>query len=309
MLETAVFFGSPCLEGMLDFDLRQLQYFLVVAKHLNISAAARELGMTQPALSRQVRVFEEALGSPLLERHQKAISLTRSGEAMVREGETLMRAVEASLKRFRRETHGIELRVGYAPSLASGLIEKAIAPFAARHPGVRISWFDSSTREMWDGLKKGELDLILEVESDEADIRWHRVVERPFRMAVPPNHPLAKKRILKPEQIDGERLLLLSRHDYPGYWSQVSTYFTDHGIDAKVMGEFDGISSLTMGIEAGLGMALVAGSPTGLHTIKLRPGPAPLCIAIGTRKDRTLAGWESDLIAEMKAIGHQNSPI
>jgi DNA-binding transcriptional LysR family regulator len=288
---------------MVDLDLRQLQYFLVVAKHLNISAAARELGMTQPALSRQVRVFEDTMGSPLLERAGRSISLTRLGEAMVREGSGIMRSVESGLKRFRREADGVELRVGYAPSLASGLIEKAISCFSSRYPGVRISWFDSSTREMLDGLKNDELDLILEVKNDDPAIQWHRLSDRPLRMAVPPGHPLAKKRFLKPEQIDGERLLLLSRHEYPGYWNQVTTYFTEHEVDAKVVGEFDGISSLKMGIEAGLGMAFVAGSPPGLTTVKLKPGPAPLCIAIGSKKGRPLADWEKALIGAMGEAG------
>ena len=279
--------------------MRQLQYFLEVAEGLNISQASRELGITQPALSRQVRAFEDALGVPLLERGKKSISLTRAGEVMVREGQAIMRSVEGGLKRFRREVDGAELRVGYAPSLASGLIEKAITSFSDRYPRVRISWCDSSTQEMWEGLKNDELDLILEVENDDPAIHWQRVSEKPFRMAVPPNHSFARKRSLKPEHLDGERLLLLSRHEYPGYWNQVTTYFTDHQIDAKVVGEFDGISSLKMGVDAGLGMAFVAGSPAGMTTVKLKPEPSALCIAIGSLKKRKLAEWEQAFVDEM----------
>jgi DNA-binding transcriptional LysR family regulator len=204
--------------SMVELDLRQLQYFLAVAEGLNISRAAQKLGMTQPALSRQVRAFEDSLGTPLLEREKKSISLTRAGEIMVREGQALTRSVEMSLKRFRREVEGAELRIGYAPSLASGLIEKAISCFATR---------------------------------------------------------------------------------YPGYWNQVTAYFTDHQIDAKVVGEFDGINSLKMGIEAGLGMAFVAGTPPGLTTLKLQPEPAPLCIAIGSLKKRKLTEWEQDFIDQL----------
>lgn len=289
---------------MVYLDLRQLQYFLAVAENLNISAAARELGMTQPALSRQIRVFEDSVGSPLLERQRKSISLTRSGEAMVREGKAIMRSVQTGLKRFRQETDGALMRVGYAPSLASGLIEKALSSFSARFPRVRVSWYDLSTQEMWEGLKKEELDLILEVETDDPAIRWDRVNQKPFRMAVPSGHPHANKRFLKPEHIHNERLLLLSRHEYPGYWKQVTTYFTDHKIDARVVGEFDGISSLKMGIEANLGMAFVAGTPDGLTTLKLKPEPAPLCIALGSLKRKHLAEWEQAFIEEMKMAGN-----
>lgn len=290
---------------MVDFDLRQLQYFLAVAETLNISGAARKLRMTQPALSRQVRAFEDSVGSPLLKRDKKSISLTRAGEAMVREGKAILRSIETSLKRYHREIDGAVLRVGYAPSLASGLIQNAISSFSSRFPRVRVSWFDLSTHEMWEGLKKEELDLIIEVENDDPVIRWDRISQKPFRMALPPDHPHARRRFLKPEHINGERLLLLSRHEYPGYWNQVTTYFTEQQIDARVVGEFDGISSLKMGIEADLGIAFVAGSPDGLTTLKIKPEPAPLCIAIGSLKRRQLAEWDQAFVEEMKKAGEK----
>ncbi|MDA7881324.1 LysR family transcriptional regulator [Akkermansiaceae bacterium] len=70
---------------MVDFDLRHLKYFLAVTEGMNISQAAKKLGITQPALSRQIRAFEDHLGWPLLERGKKSISLTREGSIVVEE--------------------------------------------------------------------------------------------------------------------------------------------------------------------------------------------------------------------------------
>ena len=284
---------------MADFDLRKLEYFLAVAEGLNISQAARRLGVTQPALSRQIRAFEESLGWELLERGRKSIKLTRAGEVVVAEGERMMKSVELALKRMRQEIEGAELRVGYAPSLASGIIEKVIACFSNRFPRIRVSWFDCSSQEMWSRLKAGELDLILEVESDDPAIHWERLQQRQFRVAVPPTHEFAKKRFLTPAHLNGQRILLLSRHEYPGYWRQVSGYFASHEIDAKVAGEFDGIASLRMGVEAGLGLAFVAGTPPGMTTLKLKPEPKPICIAMGSLKNRQLSEWEQAFVDEM----------
>ena len=69
--------------SMADFDLRKLEYFLAVADGMNISQAAKKLGVTQPALSRQIRAFEESLGWELLERGKKSIKLTRAGESVI----------------------------------------------------------------------------------------------------------------------------------------------------------------------------------------------------------------------------------
>ncbi|YCM42823.1 LysR family transcriptional regulator [Verrucomicrobiaceae bacterium 227] len=284
---------------MADFDLRKLEYFLAVAEGMNISRAAKKLGVTQPALSRQIRAFEESLGWELLERGKKSIALTRAGEIVVKEGARVLKSVELGVKRMRDEIEGAELRVGYAPSLASGLIEKVIGCFAEKFPRVRVSWFDCSSQEMWSRLKCRELDLILEVASGDPEIRWERLSERQFRVAVPPGHEFARKRFLTPALLNGQRLLLLSRHDYPGYWEQVSAYFSDQEIDAKIAGEFDGIASLRMGVEAGLGMAFVAGTPSGMTTLKLKPEPQPICVAMGSLKSRSLSEWEQAFVDEM----------
>lgn len=287
---------------MVDFDLKKLEYFLAVADGLNISRAARKLGITQPALSRQIRAFEESLGWELLERGKKSIALTRAGGIVAEEGERLLRTIALGVKRMRQEIDGAELRVGYAPSLASGIIEKVIACFSEKFPRVRVSWFDSSSHEMWERVKNGELDLILEVENEDPEITWERLNERQFRVAIPPGHDYAGKRFLKPEHLHGQRLLLLSRHEYPGYWDQVTGYFSSHGIDAKVAGEFDGISSLRMGVEAGLGLAFVADTPPGMTTLKLNPDPKPICTAMGYRRGKKLAEWERAFIDEMVRV-------
>ncbi|MEM9237003.1 MAG: LysR family transcriptional regulator, partial [Verrucomicrobiota bacterium] len=156
----------------MELRLQPLRVFLEVAQDQNISAAARRLGISQPALSRQIKGFEEELGWELLERGGKSVQLTRAGEVVAQEGKRILRAVESGYERMRREIEGAEMRVGYAPSLAEGLIERAMRCFVEKHPRVRVSWYDSSTEEMWRKLGTGELDLILEVATDDPAITW-----------------------------------------------------------------------------------------------------------------------------------------
>lgn len=284
-----------------DLDLRQLRYFIAVAETSNISKAARELRITQPALSRQIRAFEESLGWTLFERGKKSIKLTKAGDSMLREGRRILTACSQSLKRVQQEIEGVEMNIGYAPSLAGGLVEKALACFTQQFPSVRINWFDASTQEMCHRLEAGTLDLILEAQGDQSTILWHPISEKPFRIALSPDHPFAKKRFLKPQHLDAQRLLLLSRHDYPDYWQKVTKYFATHRVSAKIAGEFDGIASLRMGVEAGLGIAFVAGKPDGLKTLALKPQPEPIIIAIGQRPGRALEKWERAFINAMQS--------
>lgn len=302
MLDNANLIGYSCPQSM-DLDLRQLRYFLEVAAHLNISAAARQMNMTQPALSRQITAFEESLGWELLRREKKTISLTRAGAVVVKESQRILKSVQAGLNRMEQEISGVEMRVGYAPSLAEGLIKKAMTCFSEAFPKVRVSWFDCSTQEMWDGLESQELDLILEVSTNDPKIRWEKLLEKEFGLAVSINHPLSKRRVIKPEHLDGERLLLLSRHEYPGYWEKVTSYFATNEVNAKIAGEFDGITSLKLGVEAGLGVAFVADgaiTSSSIKTIALNPAPDPLCVALGYASHRTLEPWERGFFSALQ---------
>jgi len=244
--------------------------------------------------------FEEGLGFKLLERGKKSIALTRAGEVVQREGRRILKSVEMGLEKIERELEGPEMRVGYAPSLAEGLIEKAMGCLGEVFPKLKVSWHDRSTLEMIQQLKEGKLDLVLGVSSKDPEVQWEPIRQKKFRVAVPPKHRFVRKRFLKPSDLDGERLLLYSRHEYPGYWEEVSAYFQEHGVNAKVAGEMDGIASLRLGVEAGLGVAFVAEGAEVGKTIALKPAPDPICVGLGYQAGRVLEEWEKAFLEAMR---------
>jgi LysR family transcriptional regulator, benzoate and cis,cis-muconate-responsive activator of ben and cat genes len=149
-------------------ELRQLRYFVAVAETGNISRAAQKIFLTQPALSRQIKALEEEIGQCLLERQAHSIRLTPAGEALLREARELLRHAEQVLETVRATGKGVRLRVGYAPSLASGLLSAAVENFSQVHPGARIELFDLSTAEMCAGLQNDTLDVAVTVGQDGA---------------------------------------------------------------------------------------------------------------------------------------------
>src|SRR3954464_11470066 len=117
------------LPGM---ELRQLRYFVAVAETANISRAAQKIFLTQPALSRQIKALEEEIGQCLLERQAHSIRLTSAGEIFLREARDLLQHADQLVERVRMTGKAVRLRVGYAPSLASGLLSEAVANFAQK---------------------------------------------------------------------------------------------------------------------------------------------------------------------------------
>src|SRR6188474_1004120 len=103
-------------------ELRQLRYFVAVAEEANISRAAQKIFLTQPALSRQIKALEEEIGQCLLKREAHSIRLTSAGEMLLREARALLQRADEMRERIRTASQSVRLRVGYAPSLASGLL-------------------------------------------------------------------------------------------------------------------------------------------------------------------------------------------
>ena len=268
-------------------ELRQLQYFLAVVEELNISAAARKLNLTQPALSRQIKALEEELGWTLIERGARSISLTREGEVVAREGRRIMAEVDAGLERMRQAIEGAELRVGFAPSLAREFLGIALDRFAQLHPNARVSLHDRTSVEMEEGLRQGTLDVVVGARNEAAEgVQWESLRQDEWCVLMPARHQLAREEVIKPAMLDGERLLLFAKGDYPEYWDKVTSFFKKEGINAKVAGEFDGVTSLLAAVEGGMGLALlVAGSERGRSPLAverpLDPSPGILCVAAG----------------------------
>ena len=274
-------------------DLRQLRYFLAVAEAGNISRAAKKIFLTQPALSRQIKALEGEIGLCLLERQAHSIRLTPAGEALVREGRELLQHAEQAVERVRGVGRGLRLRVGYAPSLAAGILSPAVENFTQTHPNAKVELFDLSTAEMLAGLENDKLDVVVTVEQERntRDLKWTPLVRVPFHLAVNGNHPLARRQKVTVAELAREPLVAYCQRDYPEYWDMLNGWLREHQQRPRISGEYDGVNSLMAAVEAGLGVAIVA-VREGLHVPErvrlktLSPAPPPLCIGAACRTDR-----------------------
>jgi len=274
-------------------ELRQLRYFVAVAETGNISRAAQKIFLTQPALSRQIKALEGEIGQCLLERAAHSIRLTPAGEALLREARELLRHADQVLETVRGAGQGARLRVGYAPSLASGWLSAAVENFSQAHPGARIELFDLSTAEMCAGLQNDTLDVAVTVGQDGAGrgLKWTPLVRSSWLLAVNRRHALAARARVKPAELARDRLLIYARRDYPEYWDALHGWLKSQGLRPRIAGEHDGADSLLAAVESGLGVALVSARTARLFPGRVRlkqlvNAPPPLCVAAGCRAER-----------------------
>ncbi len=144
-------------------DIRQLRYFLHVAKTQNLTQASSKAWVSQSALSRQIKLLEAELGVALFERQARGVKLTVAGEALVRRTELLLQEVD-DLKRdvsaTKNEPTGT-LRIGSPTSLRALLMVPFLMQYIRLHPSVLLIHTHGTAKSLRDALAEGELDIAI----------------------------------------------------------------------------------------------------------------------------------------------------
>lgn len=301
--------GKSVFSGIL-MELRQLRSFVAAAEAGNISRAAQALHLSQPALSRQIKALEDDIGVALLDRGAHSFKLTSEGQVLLREAKAVIARADQALAKVRAAGQAITLKVGYAPSLTAGMLPLAIECFTQKHPRVRVELRDLSSTEMLEGLQNGELDVIVRVapKKDQPDLHWEVVQQQHWRVAMNRSHELVSKKSVKAADLNEQKLVVFCKDDYPEYWTAVSGWFRDQGINARIAAECDGVTSLVSAVEAGLGAALTVEGigrlfPDRLILKPISPEPDPVCIAAGRSKDRLDDPILAVFVGELKRAG------
>ncbi len=203
-------------------ELRHLRTFLVAAETLNISAAARQLGVTQPALSRQIRELEQAVGQALFVRHPGGLRLTAAGARLRAPGEAVVAQAQRALQAARGAGEQADevLRVGYYGSVGiwNSLLATAIDRLQAELPAITCQLAEHSCGQLVGELRAGRLDLAVLGPGRYPRIpgvQLRRVGGMAAWVLMAANHRLAKKRAVRLTELSDEPIIGLSGREAP----------------------------------------------------------------------------------------------
>lgn len=148
---------------MLDF---RVETFLAVCRHMNFTKAARELSITQPAVSHHIRYLEQAYGAALFRHNGKRLQLTEAGEILRRTLLTMKHDEQHLQKRMQQAATGTrDYSFGATLSVAEFMLNEALGRFLHLHPDSRIRMQVADTKVLLSKLDSGELDFAV-VEGD-----------------------------------------------------------------------------------------------------------------------------------------------
>ncbi|MBB4617307.1 LysR family carnitine catabolism transcriptional activator [Sphingomonas abaci] len=160
--------------------------FMLVAYHRNFSEAGRLANVSQPALSRTIRLLEEQLSARLFDRDSRNVRLTAAGETLLPVVERLITDFDAAFSDLSHSLSGARGRVvvGALPTVAAGDLPAAIAAFRASHPLVEIALRDHLSGTLYQQMHDREIDLAVTSSPDDPAIRFEPLMTDAMVMVV-----------------------------------------------------------------------------------------------------------------------------
>ncbi|HEY9327797.1 MAG TPA: LysR family transcriptional regulator [Streptomyces sp.] len=261
-------------------EARHLRVLRAVAGTGSFSAAARELGCTQPAVSQQMKALESSAGTTLLIRTGREMRLTQAGEALVRHASGIL----AGLTAAEEEVAAIAgLRAGRVrlvsfPSGSSTLVPGALAALRAAHPGTRVSLVEAEPPRSVEMLRDGDCDIALAFRYGTQGAEWDDLVVRPLLTdrligLVPEGHPFAGRDEVGIGELAGEPWIA----GCPRCRRQLVEVCEASGFTPRIDFATDDYPAVIGLVGAGLGVAVLPAlaiesvRPRGARTVTVEP--------------------------------------
>jgi LysR family hydrogen peroxide-inducible transcriptional activator len=238
--------------------LRQLRYFLAITESGHFGRAAGMVGVTQPALSMQLRELEAALGGLLVERGSGGAKLTELGREVAARAAGVLSAIRdlEEVGRAAAATLSGPLHLGIIPTIAPYLLPRLLSAVVVQYPNLQLTVRETTTEHLIDELADGSLDAILaSLPLDRDDFEEVTAFEDPFLLASPAGSKHAAQSPALTELIRADELLLLE----DGHCLRDQALSVCHRIDPSRLRRFGATSLATVVqlVAAGQGVTLV----------------------------------------------------
>ncbi|MES2604252.1 MAG: LysR substrate-binding domain-containing protein [Pseudomonadota bacterium] len=193
-------------------NLRDWEYFVAVAEYKHFGKAAEACHVSQPTLSAQLKKLEEYLGVNLVERDNRRVWLTPVGVEMAVRARRLLHEAEGLKQLARSQFNPLagDIRLGAFPTLAPYFFPQVLPKVKKKLPDLRVFLVEEKTQSLLQQLSQGEIDaalLALPINKDQLDVI--PVCKEEFLLAVPSAHPLARRKEIEMDELQGQNIMLL----------------------------------------------------------------------------------------------------
>jgi DNA-binding transcriptional LysR family regulator len=243
------------------FEISQLRCFVAVAEELHFSRAAERLNMTQPPLSRQIRLLEHHVGAQLLERNSRTVRLTAAGKAFFPEAARILRIAEEAVFTARRAAKGEQgsLAIGFTSASGYSLLPEVVRRLRERSPGVSLTLKELVSTVQVEALNAGELDLgLMRPHPVSGDLDSQLIATEALMLAI--HESDAERWPLEPTLADlhGRPFVMYSPYEARPFYQMLSERFARAGVVPDIVEHIGQVHTMLALVRAGIGTALIA---------------------------------------------------
>lgn len=184
----------------MNFDINDLLAFRAAAELGNFRKAAEAVHISQPAFSRRIDKLEQALGTKLLERTTRKVSLTASGREFDRQLRPILDALDMTLLGIRgvAASHMGEVKLACIPSSVNYFVTEVVRIFHAQYPKIRVKIIDDHANKVLLAVSQGDADFGLTfIGAQESDVEFVPLLEESYVAACRRDHPLALRKAVR----------------------------------------------------------------------------------------------------------------
>ena len=240
-------------------DFRHLRTFAAVAELRHFARAASLCNLSQPAVSHQIAQLESELGTKLLNRAARRVSLTVAGEVFLEETRRILAAVDRTHERMQEVARGAvgRIRLGATPTAGLYLLPSLLAAYRKAHPTFDLQLEIAASYTIADRVTRNDLDMaILAGPLPASELQARRLIDDELVIVARSDSPLARMRSVKPRQLESEAWIL--REEGSDTRRQLMTWWHRHRLAPTRTSTFMHPDGVKRAVLAGLGIALVS---------------------------------------------------
>lgn len=240
-------------------EIHQLRYFCAVARNGTFTRAAQAERVAQPSLSQQILKLEAELDARLFDRLSKSARLTPFGAAFLPKAERILRELseaKTEILEMSGKDKG-EVTVGAIPTVAPYLLPPVLSSFSRQHPGVAIHVVEDTTPALLDRLHAGSVDLVIAaLPTHGEELVSIKLLRERFFLVVPDSHALARRKVIRLEEISRENRFLLLKEGHCFRDSTIAACRKSR-LDPNVVFESGQFATILGMVSAGMGISAI----------------------------------------------------
>lgn len=239
-------------------NIRSLKTFLAVARYGSYAAASQNIGLTQAAISIQMKGLEEDMKVQLFDRSARKVVLTRAGRLLVPRAAELLRLYENIAQNLDEQQLGGTLAVGAIPPTFSGLLPDALLRLRDSHPGITVHVSTGVSSELTHKVERGELDVAIVGPPPHrlhGGMAWSKVSDEPLVLLAPA--PFTKQPL--PEVLSSHPFISITRTSWTG--QLIHNLLRQYRLRVRESMELDSIETIAGMVARGFGVSILPLTP------------------------------------------------